>query len=266
MATRASGEVGLDLRVRPRWPWLLVASAWSVALLATLTGQDWVVNHHILIEGGRFLLVIAGMIFLLAWQLMTVAMMLPSSMPLMRLFLRANAANRGGAGATWAFLAGYAAVWTWFAVIAFCGDIMVHTLIHQWDWLAWHPWMIAGTTLITAGSFQFSPLKQRCLAQCRSPFGFLQRYYRRGTERAWWLGVNHGGFCLGCCWALMLVMFGLGVGNVLWMAGMAGVMVLEKTAPRGHHLVPVVGVVLIGWGAMVLVHPGWLPAILTGAA
>jgi predicted metal-binding membrane protein len=225
-----------------------------------------VVNHHILIEGGRFPLLVAGLIFLLAWQLMTVAMMLPSSMPLVRFFLQANATSGGGARATWAFLAGYAAVWTWFAVLAFCGDIMVHTLIHHWTWLAWHPWLIAGGTLLSAGAFQFSPLKGRCLAQCRSPLGFLLRHYRRGTRGAWQLGLRHGRFCLGCCWALMLVMFGLGVGNVLWMAGLAGVMLLEKTSLYGHRLIPLVGAVMLAWGALVVAHPAWLPPLLAGAA
>ena len=116
------------------------------------------------------------------------------------------------------------------------------------------------------GAFQFSPLKERCLAQYRNPFAFFVRHYRRGVGGAWRLGLEHGKFCLGCSWALMLVMFGLGVGNVFWMAGLAGVMLLEKATLRGRLLVPLVGAVLSAWGAVVLVHPIWLPTVLLGAA
>jgi len=142
----------------------------------------------------------------------------------------------------------------------------VHALIHRWGWLAWHPWVIAGSTLSIAGAFQFSPLKERCLAKCRSPLAFLMRYYRRGMRGAWLLGLSHGTFCLGCCWSLMLVMFGLGVGNIAWMVGLAGVMYMEKTAKQGRSLVPVVGAILMVWGGIVLVHPGWMPSPLAGAA
>jgi predicted metal-binding membrane protein len=266
MKPLASAEVEAGRWVQSHWPWLLIAAAWATALVAQISGQDYVLNHHELIEGGRFPLLLAALVFLLAWQLMTVAMMLPSSLPVLRFFRQANAANRGGAAATATFLAGYAAVWTLFAAAAFAGDIQIHRLVASWPWLAAHSWLIAGGTLLMGGAFQFTPLKERCLAQCRSPLAFFVRHYRRGVEGAWMLGVQHGKFCLGCCWALMLVMFGLGVGNVIWMAGLAGVMLLEKTALRGRQLVPVVGVVLMGWGALVLVHPAWLPTVLNGAA
>ena len=167
--------------------------------------------------------------------------------------------------ATAAFLAGYALTWTWFGVIAFAGDILVHQLIHRWAWLAWHPWMIAGTTLLVAGSFQFTSLKERYLAESRTSRPFFLRRYHRGRAAAWWLGLEHGRLCLGYCWALMLVMFGLGMGNVAWMAGLATVMFLEKTSPVGRHLRLVVGTVLLAWGALVLVHPAWLPTILLDA-
>ena len=261
-----SGAVGLGQWAHTHWPYLLVAAGWGIAVAAAASSQDWVLNHHILIEGGRLPLLVAALVFLLAWQLMTVAMMLPSSMSMLGLFRQANQANHGGAGATAAFLAGYALTWTWFGVIAFAGDILVHQLIHHWSWLAWHPWMIAGTTLLMAGGFQFTPMKEHCLAECRTPHSFFLRQYHPGRAAAWRLGIDHGRFCLGYCWALTLVMFGLGMGNVVWMAGLGGVMFLEKTPSLGNHLVPDVGTVMLLWGAVVLVHPAWLPAILMGAA
>jgi predicted metal-binding membrane protein len=247
------------------WPWLLVGAAWATALAANTGGRTNLLSHHAALERGPVPLPLNLLAFVLAWQLMTVAMMLPSSLPLMNLFRHANWANRGSRLATGGFLAGYLVVWTAFALAALLGDALIHRLVDAWPWLAGRPWLIAGATLIVAGGFQFTPLKERCLAACRSPFAFFVRHYRRGVPGAWELGLRHGRFCLGCCWALMLVMFGLGVGHLVWMAILAGVMLLERTTLRGRHLVPVVGVVLVAWGALVAWHPAWLPAIMAGA-
>ena len=90
------------------------------------------------------------------------------------------------------------------------------------------------------------------------------QHYRRGTAAAFRLGRGHGVFCLGCCWALMLIMFAVGVANLWWMALLGGVMVYEKVGRHGKRLTPVVGVALLVWAAMVVAHPGWLPASLAG--
>jgi predicted metal-binding membrane protein len=124
------------------------------------------------------------------------------------------------------------------------------------------PQLIAGNVLIMAGTFQFSPLKERCLDACRTPMNFLWRYYGRGVKPAWILGIRHGLFCLGCCWALMLAMFAVGVGSVVWMAALTGVMTIEKSTRWGRRLVPWVGTILLLWGGLVLAHPDWLPAPL----
>ena len=162
-----------------------------------------------------------------------------------------------------AFVAAYFAVWTGFALVALAGDAGLHRLAHRWPWLHERPWLVGGAVLLLAGGFQFSPLKERCLRQCRSPFGFLQRHYRRGVGAAWALGARHGLFCLGCCWALMLVMVAVGVGHLAWMAGLTGVMVIEKTSRWGRRLAPAVGALLLVWGVLVLAQPGWLPAPLS---
>jgi predicted metal-binding membrane protein len=246
-----------------QWPWLLVAVAWLATIAATLAGYGFIFNHDALIEGGILPWPAAALVFLLSWQLMTIAMMLPSSMPLVRLFQQANRANRGTWRESSGFLLGYAAIWTGFAVIAFLGDTQIHHLVDTWPWLAGRPWLIAGLTLMVAGGFQFTPLKERCLTQCRSPFAFFVHHYRRGFTGAWKLGVDHGRFCLGCCWALMLLMFGLGVGSLPWMVNLAVVMFVEKTTPGGRRLVPLVGAGLVLLGALVLWRPALL-AILTG--
>jgi predicted metal-binding membrane protein len=119
--------------------------------------------------------------------------------------------------------------------------------------------------LATAGAFQFSALKDRCLSECRHPAAFLLRHYRRGTGAAFTLGRRHGLLCAGCCWALMLLMFAAGVSNLWWMAALATLMLVERTSPAGTRVVPVAGVVLLACAALVLADPAWLPPLLGGA-
>jgi predicted metal-binding membrane protein len=159
-----------------------------------------------------------------------------------------------------AFLLAYALVWTGFALAAFVGDSFIHRAVASWPWLAEH-WIVIGVgTFTLAGLYQFSPLKERCLTACRSPLGFFVRYYRVGVAGAWRLGLRHGLFCLGCCWTLMLVMFGVGVGGLAWMAGLTGVMVVEKAVPGGKHLTPFIGVALLLLAVLWTVEPAWLGA------
>jgi predicted metal-binding membrane protein len=120
--------------------------------------------------------------------------------------------------------------------------------------------------MVLAGGFQFSSLKEQCLNACRHPFSFLTHHYQRGLQAAWNLGIRHGLYCLGCCWALMLVMFAVGVGHFSWMIVLTVVMTLERTWNRGRDIVPVVGVAFLVWGVLVLLHPSWLPDLLGGYA
>ena len=159
-----------------------------------------------------------------------------------------------------AFLAGYAAVWTGFGAVALLGDSALHHTVDAFPWLAERPWVVAGSVLALAGAFQFSDLKEQCLSKCRQPGPYLFAHYRRGPEAGFRLGFGHGLFCLGCCWALMLVMFAAGVAVLWWMAALTAVMVYEKTGRHGRALTPVVGIVLLGLAAIVFAHPPWLPA------
>jgi predicted metal-binding membrane protein len=233
----------------------LVAAAWTVALLATLTRQIYLIDHGFLLERSRLPWLISLAIFLASWQIMTVAMMLPSSMPMVYMLVYASRQQARPKMVQAAFLAGYAVVWTGFAIAAFFGDTLVHRLVDRWPWLDANSYLIGALTFMVAGAFQFSPLKERCLTACRSPFSFFVRYYRKGVGAAWRLGLRHGAFCLGCCWALMLVMFGVGVGSLAWMAALAGVMVVEKTIPGGQRLSPIVGIVLVLLAAVWLIQP-----------
>jgi len=111
-----------------------------------------------------------------------------------------------------------------------------------------------------AGAFQFSDLKERCLSKCRLPGPYMLAHYRRGASGAFRLGSGHGLFCLGCCWALMLVMFAAGVAVLWWMAALTAVMVYEKTGRYGRTLTPVVGLALLALSALAFAHTSWLPA------
>jgi predicted metal-binding membrane protein len=232
-----------------------IATAWAVAIAAEATGEAELLGHGALIHS-RLPLVGALGVFVLAWQLMIAAMMLPSSLPLIRLFRVAAAGQARPGRAIAALLAGYGMVWTAFGVLAFGGDVGLHRLVHAWPWLAAHPQLIAGSALALAGAFQFSELKERCLTECRHPGPFLVQHYRRGAAAAFRLGRIHGMFCLGCCWALMLVGFAAGVANLWWMAALTALMAFEKTGRGGDRGVVPIGAGLILASALVLLVPG----------
>jgi predicted metal-binding membrane protein len=246
----------------PRPVLAAIAGAWALAVVAELTGTGAKLHHDALIEGGPPLWA-ALLLFLVAWQAMVAAMMLPSTLPLLRLFVAASASQERGRRVRVAFLAGYAAVWTGFGALAFLGDAAVHHTVDAVPWLSARPWIIAGSVLATAGVFQFSDLKERCLTKCRQPGPYLLAHYRRGARAGFQLGLGHGLFCLGCCWALMLVMFAAGVAVLWWMAALTAVMVYEKTGRHGGAVTPFVGVALLALSAVAFLHPGWWPSPFT---
>jgi predicted metal-binding membrane protein len=249
-------------RSRGRTPWvvlLAIAAAWALAIMVELTGTAHALHHDSLIENGPPYL-IAILLFLLAWQAMVAAMMLPSSLPLIRLFEAASERQEHPARVRAAFLGGYAAVWTAFGAFAFVGDTALHHTVDAVPWLSEREWLIGGSVLVLAGAFQFSDLKDRCLSKCRQPGQYLMANYRRGAGGAFRLGSGHGLFCLGCCWALMLVMFAAGVAVLWWMAALTAAMVYEKTSRHGRALTPIVGFALLGLAVIAFAHPPWFPA------
>jgi predicted metal-binding membrane protein len=123
---------------------------------------------------------------------MIAAMMLPASLPFIRLFARASSSWPRAGLAMAAVIGGYSAVWTGFGVLAFLGDVIVHELVHHSAWLDQRSWLIAGGVLALAGAFQFSSLKDACLRECRSPATYLFRHFRRGVREAFRIGYGHG--------------------------------------------------------------------------
>lgn len=238
---------------------LAIAGAWILAVAVEMTGDAAWLHHDRLLGNGQTLWQ-ALPLWLLAWQAMTVAMMLPSSLPLVRLFAHASAGQPQPRQAMVAFLGGYASVWSAFAVLALLGDSVVHRVVEANGWLQAHQWVIGGSVLAVAGGFQFTSLKEVCLRQCRHPAAFLLRYYERGTGGGFKLGARHGVFCVGCCWALMLVMFAVGAVSLVWMAVLAALMVHEKTRPLGARGVPITGIALLGVASVTLIYSAWQAA------
>ncbi len=240
-----------------------IAGAWGLAIAGQVSGSAILLHHDTLIEGGMPLWA-ALALFVLAWLSMIAAMMLPSSLPLIGMFNAASATQPHRVAVMVAFLSGYAVIWTVFGVAAFAGDVVVHRTVDRWSWLAAHPWIISAGVLALAGAFQFSSMKDACLSKCRLPGMFLVQHYRRGIAAAFRLGREHGLFCLGCCWALMLIGFAAGFANLWWMAALTALMVYEKIGTNGKRIVPVVGVVLIVWSMLILAHPSWLGPAFSG--
>lgn len=195
-------------------------------------------------------------LMLVMWWLMMVAMMLPSSAALILLYAALMRKQRQ-AGAPYVptaiFAAGYLTVWSAFSLaavvlqwalagVALLSPEMVTTSV-----------AIGALLLVGAGIWQLTPLKQACLLHCRSPVHFVAQHWRAGRIGAWRMGIAHGAYCVGCCWALMLLLFYGGVMNVYWIAGLAVLVLAEKAAPAGRWLSKLVGIALIGWGAALFV-------------
>ncbi len=193
-------------------------------------------------------------LYIIGWVLMTIAMMLPTTVPLLMIFRRLSARHQSANLLLALVICGYLVVWVGFGIVAHLFDFGLHKLYDRNTWLQANPWVFGAGPLLLAGGFQFSRLKYSCLDKCRSPFGFVIRYWR-GTKDQWHsflLGVHHGVFCVGCCWALMLLMFAVSMGSIGWMLILACVMGVEKNMPWGRKLSVPLGIVLLVWGGLIV--------------
>ena len=226
---------------------------------AVLVGGDVHGHHDFVLEESTLGWPVRLGVFAAAWLVMIGGMMLPTTVPMLELFWAAGAEQPRRILGRATVLGTYALVWTAFSFVALAGDAVVHRLVDSWQWLADRPGLVLGTTLLLAGAFQFSSLKTACLRACRSPLSLLWQHYRRGLGGAWTLGMRHALYCLGCCWALMLVMFATGTGSLAWMLLLTGLMVAEKTTSWGARLVTPAGVALIAGGLFISVTAATTP-------
>lgn len=183
------------------------------------------------------------------WAVMMAAMMLPSAVPMVLTYDRLDGSSaqcQDGSAAL--FVAGYALVWSGFAVAAAGFQWVLQTMALVDGMGEATQRGLAGLLLIGAGAFQFSPVKRRSLGVCRTPMGFLTTSWRDGRSGALRMGLHHGSLCLRCCWALMILLFVLGVMNLFWVALLAIFVLAEKVSRRGEAISAIGGVVMIAWG------------------
>jgi predicted metal-binding membrane protein len=188
------------------------------------------------------------------WSVMMVGMMLPSAAPAILLYgslVRKNRARGSALPSAWVFTAGYLAAWTAFSLAATglqaaleAGRLMTPMMVSASAWLT-------GGLMVAAGVYQWLPVKDACLEKCRAPLQFFMFRWRPGAAGAFRMGAEHGLFCVGCCWALMLLLFAAGVMNLLWVAAIAAFVLVEKLVPAGRLIGRVAGVALAAAG-------GWM--------
>lgn len=277
--------------LQPRGPWGHVPISLLVSLVV-LTGAAWSLTIYqgvsmsmpmgIAVRGGMAADGMAGMamsgmtasgwslwgavIFVAVWMVMMVAMMIPAAAPMILIFASAQARRAHNVAVpTWIFVAGYILVWTVAGALVYVfvqiGSELA-TPLTPLERATWAP-LALGSTLIVAGLYQLTPLKLVCLSHCRSPFAFVAQHWRDGKVGALIMGLRHGGYCLGCCWALFAVMVAAGVMSLAWMLLLTLVVFIEKVVALGNCVTSATGIALILLGIVVAggaVRMPWLVA------
>jgi predicted metal-binding membrane protein len=232
------------------WGWLVLGAGMDMSAIqmTRMAGMDgWMMQPAVWTPAYALLMVSM-------WWVMMVAMMLPSAAPMLLLFARVNRKEKVAGSPlmpTGAFATGYLIAWGCFSVVAAGSQwgLEAARLMSPMLLLETANIWIGVAILVGAGLWQLTPLKTMCLRHCRSPMGFLMNSWRAGRLGALRMGLEHGAYCLGCCWFLMALLFFGGVMNLYWIVGLAVFVLLEKIMPLGHWLGRIAGVLLIGWGA-----------------
>jgi predicted metal-binding membrane protein len=191
----------------------------------------------------------------LMWGVMMVAMMVPAVSPMILLFAeitRRRNEQQGTLVATGQFLLGYLTAWTAFSALATLAQWGLLTAALVSPMMESTSKALGAGLLLTAGLFQFSHLKYACMAHCRSPMGFFATEWRRGSWGAFRMGLKHGGYCLGCCWALMSLLFAFGVMNLVWVACISAFVLLEKVTAANKLVSRISGLLFVGWAGWIV--------------
>jgi predicted metal-binding membrane protein len=228
----------------------VIAVAWGYLLLGAgihMEAMD-MGGGHIMAMLPEWTLGYAAIVFVM-WAVMMVAMMLPSAAPVVLLAASLDRQHGASAGRSTLFAAGYLVVWLGFSLGATALQYALDMAGLLSESMGIANRLLAAGVLVAAGIYQWTPLKQTCLTRCRSPIELLVRYWRKGSPGAIIAGVEHGAFCLGCCWMLMALLFVGGLMNLAWIAAIALLVLIEKTLPWGGRMSRVAGGVLVAWGA-----------------
>ena len=197
------------------------------------------------------------LLMFLMWSVMMIGMMLPSAAPMILLFAlvqRRKLADKTPTVRIAAFTSGYLLIWISFSFLATVLQVGLMELRLLSPMMESTSRVLGAGILFAAGIYQLTPLKQACLKQCQSPIFFLTSHWKKGTTGAFYMGIEHGLFCLGCCWLLMALLFVGGVMNLIWVAAIATFVLMEKVAPKGEVIGRVGGILLIAFSGYVAFH------------
>jgi len=204
-------------------------------------------------------------LFIALWIAMMVAIMFPTAAPMMLMFNRIHNQRREKGQSfvpTWIFVAAYLLVWSATGIAAYALAVLGDELADRSMWLMDNGARIGGGVLIAAGAYQISPLKSVCLNKCRSPISFVLHSWRDGPWGSFRMGVEHGVYCLGCCWLLFVILFPLGMMNIAVLAGVTALIFAEKSTAWGRQIARAAAVALIVYGALVVFVPDALPMMM----
>jgi len=204
----------------------------------------------------------SALLFMAVWIAMMVAMMFPTAAPMVLMFSKISASKRQQERSfvpTWVFVIAYLLVWSVCGGIAYSLAVLIEQLAGQSMWLMENAARLGGVILLAAGLYQLSPLKDTCLSQCRTPFQFILSSWHDGYAGALRMGLEHGAYCLGCCWLLFVILFPLGIMNLAVMALLTALIFAEKALPIGRQISKLAGGGLIVYGVIVLFLPIALP-------
>lgn len=212
---------------------------------------------------------LSASVFLAIWIVMMVAMMFPTAAPMILMFRQVHAGKRGRGQSfvpTWIFVGAYLVIWGLSGILAYVFAQAVQTLAESSTWFMNNAARFGGVILVLAGLYQFSPLKTSCLSKCRTPLDFILGSWRDGYIGSFRMGLQHGAYCLGCCWLLFLILFPLGIMNVAAMAVITLLIFAEKSLSYGRRIGQIAAVVMLLYGLLVVFVPDILPIMMSGEA
>ncbi len=204
----------------------------------------------------------SALLFIAIWIVMMVAMMFPTAAPMILMFSKIYASRRQQERPfvpTWVFVSAYLLVWSLCGGVAYPLAVLIEQLAAPSMWLMENAARLAGVVLVVAGLYQLSPLKYICLSKCRTPLQFILSSWRDGYSGAFRMGLEHGAYCIGCCWLLFVILFPLGLMNLAVMALLTALIYAEKALPIGRQISQLVGGGLIVYGVLVLFLPAAFP-------
>ncbi len=239
-----------------------------LATLLALAGVAWVLLAWQWATADGDMSLTMGMgapLFIAIWVAMMVAMMFPTAAPMILTFAsvhKNNEAQRRPFVRTWVFTASYMVIWTLFGVLAYGVAVSLQEIANHESWLMDNAGRIGGGVLVLAGIYQISPLKYACLSRCRTPLTWVLTSWREGYVGSFRMGLEHGLYCLGCCWMLFVILFPLGVMNIGVMALLTLLIFAEKSTPFGRQIAGLAAIGLLVYGALVIIEPGLLPNMM----